>query len=423
MSQTLTSVLPLFKEHYHDTVVKVFHEAEGISPILAAFESKKNPGEGGGRKYILPVDYLVGSTASATFATSQAKAQGSTQGSSPEGTRFEIDPVKIENVAVVDRDAIDGAEGDSDKMIDVLERATQRGILGIRNKMAYQVVERGWGRVGTILAITSTTVTIHSSLTNRFEVGAEMVAAQTESANALRPNGAKRVTAIDSDTGIVTFATNPDTDWDVGDVLFSSGDRQDSATPARLCVTGLRAWLDHTSASATLHGVNRTGIEKLLGYKVDGTNLTHSQALLKAATKLHKNGAPDSTDVFVSDEDLFTLCADKDVQKNIEIKLGPYNIGFSGVSVIGPNGKSIKVVSDAYLEEGVAYMGPWSSKEERPFIFHNNPEIISIDDKDGNTMTRLASSTSYEMRFYFRGNTVIPTPGRYCTIYNLGASS
>jgi hypothetical protein len=80
-------------------------------------------------------------------------------------------------------------------------------------------------------------------------------------------------------------------------------------------------------------------------------------------------------------------------------------------------------VSDANLEAGVAYMGPWNSKEERPFIFHNNPELVSIDDKAGQIMYPLASSTAYEMRFYFRGNAVIPTPGRYCAIYNLGATS
>ena len=90
MSQTLATVLPLFKEHHHNTVVKVFFESEGISPILAAFEAKKNPGQGGGRKFILPVDYLIGSTASATFSISQAKAAGSTVGSAPTRRRSRV---------------------------------------------------------------------------------------------------------------------------------------------------------------------------------------------------------------------------------------------------------------------------------------------------------------------------------------------
>jgi hypothetical protein len=426
LSQTLATVLPLFVEHHHKTVSKVFFEAEGISPILAAFEAKRNPGNGGGRKFILSVDYLIGSTASATFSISQAKAQGATTGSAPLATRFEIDPVKMENVAVVDRDAIDGAEGDSEKMVDVLERAQQRGVLGIRNKLAYQVCERGWGRVGTILAVTSSTITLDPSVLNRFEVGAELTSSTSENGAVLKNSaGAIRVTAKNSDTGVVTMASDPTagTAWAVNDTVFMAGDRENSATPARLCITGLRAWLDHTSASDTLHGVARAGNEGLLGYRVDGTNLTIAAALLKGAFKLHKNGSPNATEVFISDEDFYELAADKDVQKNVEIKMGPYEISFSGVSVIGPNGKSIKVVSDANLEAGVAYMGPWNSKEERPFIFHNNPELVSIDDKAGQIMYPLASSTAYEMRFYFRGNAVIPTPGRYCAIYNLGATS
>lgn len=422
--QTLTAVLPLYKEHHNDQIAEVFHSSEGISPILAAFESKKNK-DGAGRNYIQMVQHSTGAVASATFATSQTKAQGTAAGSGPGQTRFEIPAVKLEGLAIVSRDAIDAAEsGTTEEMFDVLDNAIKLGTEDMRNQLAYHVVERGWGRVGTITAITSTTVTIDPSLTNRVQVGESLVASSSESAATLRDSGDENeVTAVNSDTGVITFGTNPDTDWDVGDVLFRSGNRENSANPSRLCVTGLRAWLDHTTASDVLHGVTRTGNEKLTGYRIDATDLTRAQALLKGATKLHKNGSPNADLVYVSDEDFYELTADKDVQKNVEIKLGQYEIGFTGLGVHGLNGRMIKILSDANLEAGVAYMGPFNSKAERPFLFYNGPALINIDDKDGQMMVRQASATNYEVRLYFRGNAVLPAPGKYAVIYNLGATS
>jgi hypothetical protein len=422
--QSLTAVLPLYKEHHNDQIAEVFHSSEGISPILAAFESKKNK-DGAGRNYIQMVQYSTGAVASATFATSQTKSQGTTAGDGPGQTRFEIPAVKMEGLATVSRDAIDAAEsGTTEEMFDVLDNAIKLGTEDIRNQLAYHVCERGWGRVGTITAITSTTITIDPSLCNRVQVGESLVGSSSENAATLADTADEnKVTAINSDTGVITMAENPDTDWDVGYFVFRAGNRENSATPTRLCVTGLRAWLDHTTASDTLHGVTRTGNEKLTGYRIDATDLTRAQALLKAATKLHKNGSPNADLVYVSDEDFYELTADKDVQKNVEITLGQYEIGFTGLGVHGLNGKMIKILSDANLEAGVAYMGPFNSKKERPFLFYNGQALINIDDKDGQMMVRAASATNYEVRLYFRGNAVLPAPGKYAVIYNLGATS
>lgn len=427
MSQTLTSVLPLYKEHHNDTIAEVFHNSEGISPLLSCFDSKPHK-DGAGRNFIQMVQYSVGAVASATFSVSQTKAQGTTTGSGPGQTRFEIPAVKLEGVAVVTRDAIDAAEGKSAKeMFDVLDNSIKLGTLDIRNQLAYQVCERGWGRIGTITAVSSTTITLHPSVVNRLEIGDDLIGAAAETSGNARSATTSRVTAINSDTGVVTMSVDPTSlSWAAGDVVSRSGNRDavSSGTPAKLCVAGVRAWLDHTTASDVIFGVTRTGIEKLTGYRVDCTNLTISDALLKMASKLHKNGSGDSDIVFISSEDFFTLAADKDVTKNIEIKLGgKYEIGFSGIGVLGPNGKMIKVIADAYLESGQCYMGPWNSSEFRPFFFYNGPALINIDDKDGNTMTRMASATSYEIRLYFRGNAVMPAPGKFAVGYNLGVTS
>lgn len=420
--QTLTSVLPLYHEHYNENIAEVFHNSEDISPILAVFDSKPNK-DGAGRKYIQMVQYATGSVASATFATTQTKAQGTSAGSGPGQTRFEIDAVELQGSAVVTRQAIDAAENADgpEEMFDVLDNAIKLGTVDMRNQLAIQVVERGWGRVGTITAITSTTYTIDPSLTNRVQIGEDLVGSTTENSAVLLGSGASnKITGISSDDGVITATGNPDTNWDVGTVLFRSGNREDSNTPNRLCVTGLRAWLDHTTASDTLHAVSRAGNEKLTGYRVNGSGLSRAQHLLKMATKLHKNGSGSSDLVFVSDEDFYELSADKDVQKNVEIKLGQYQIGFTGLAVMGPGGKAIKVVSDSNLEAGICYMGPWNSADFRPFFFYNGKALINIDDKDGQTILRLPNSTAYEVRLYFRGNAVLPAPGKFAVGYGMG---
>lgn len=421
---TFASTLPAYKEHYADTVAELFHDSEEISPILASFDSKPNTSEGGGRKFIQTVAYSNGQTASATFSTWQAKAQGTTAGSSPGLARFEIDAVELHGGAVLTRQAIDGAEGDSDKIYDVLDEAMARGTTDMRNQLAVAVCERGWGRIGTLTAVTSTTFTIDPSLTNRLEIGADVVFAAAEATGDIATSTPQRVTGIDVDAGVITCSGNPDTDADVGYVVFRDGNRWEGAEDqVRKFPTGLRAWLDHTSASAVLHGVTRTGNPKLLGYRVDATDRSHSDALLKMASQLNKHGSGASDTVFVSDEDFFILASDKDVQKNVPISMGKYEIGFTGIGVLGPNGKMIKVLSDSNLEKGVAYMGPWNSADLRPFLFYNGKALINIDDKDGQTMTRLPGSTSYEIRLYFRGNAVFPGIGKFGVIYNLGVTS
>lgn len=421
---TFNSVLPAYKEHYADTVADVALNSEGISPVLAAFEAKANKGEGAGRKFVQVVEYSNGSTSSATFGVSQAKSSGTSAGSAPGLARFEIDAVELHGFATLSRQSIDAAEGDSEKVYDVLDKAMTRATMDMRNQLAVAVCERGWGRIGTVTAIDSTTFTIDPSLTNRLDIGDEVIFAEFEHTGDVRSSTAVRVTGIDPDTGVVSCASNPDSIANVGDTVFRDGNREEGgATPARLMPSGLRAWLDHTTTSATLHGVTRTGNPKLLGYKVDATSLSHADALLKMAAKLHKNGSPESDCVYVSTEDFYILAADKDVQKNVSITMGKYEIGFKGLSVMAPNGKEIKILSDANLEAGVAYMGPWNSAECRPYLFHNGKSLIEIDDKDGQTMVRKASSPDYEIRLYFRGNAVLPAPGKFGVIYNLGVTA
>jgi hypothetical protein len=425
--QTLAAVLPLYTEHHNETISEVFHSSEGISPMLSTFETKKNK-DGAGRNYIQRVQYSVGAVASGTFATTQAKAQGTSTGSGPGQTRFEIPAVTVHGMGVVTRDAIDAVEGgDADEVFDVLDNSIKLGSLDVRNQLAAQACERGWGRVGTITAVDTTTITINPSLVNRIEIGDDLVVATAESGVATKnSNLSIAVTAINSDTGVITMASDPTvaTAWAINDVVFRKGNRESTPGTTKLAISGARAWLDHTTASDVLFGVTRTGIEKLTGYRISGLDLTRAQALLKAATKLHKFGSGNASICFISDEDFFELAADKDVQKNIEIKLGgEYEIGFTGIGVLGPNGKMIKCVADSYLEQGFAYMGPWDSAKERPFLFYNGPALINIDDKDGNTMLRLPGSTSYEIRLYFRGNAVMPAPGKFAVIYNFGATS
>jgi hypothetical protein len=51
----------------------------------------------------------------------------------------------------------------------------------------------------------------------------------------------------------------------------------------------------------------------------------------------------------------------------------------------------------------------------------HNRDVVNIDNKDGRDFLRLAGSASYECRMYFRGNIVVPAPGKFAVIYNLGA--
>lgn len=416
MATTLTTALPLLREHMHKNITEMWVEYDKkLSPTLAGMESRSMD-DGAGRGYVVPIEYTHGSAVGPTFATAQALAQGTASGSTPGRDRWVCQHTEVHAMAYWSRASMLAAEGKgAGEVFDLLEREVSAATARLKKRLAHAAVEQGYGRIGTITAVTSTTCTISASAINRVSVGDELVAAAAHTSGALRSATMLRVDGWDADTGVITLSADPTAlGWAANDTLFFDGYRN-TTTP--LMPFGLGAWCPATApTSTTFNGVNRLGNPDLGGHRVSASGLDHASAFIKAANRAFKYGTQIDA-IYCSPEDYEILSADKDATKTIQIAVGKYDIGFDGVSV-NTHAGACPVIPDAMYEQGTAWAGPWKDKRYAPFIAHND-DLVNIDDIDGLQFTRAATSTNFEMRLYFRGQYIMPAPGKFTVITSL----
>lgn len=417
---SLSNILPLLREKYNDHKEVIF-DCEDVSPVLAVFEANSDD-DGEGRGFIFPITSGMQRVASGTFATSQTKARAGASGAAATHNRWVIPAAELSGFAHWTRQELNGVkDAGPEKQFDVIDKRYKDAMADIRHQLAICAVNAGWGLVGQGSAVTSTTITLPADVVNRLDVGDTLVPSATESGGVLLASaGSTTVTAINYDTGVVTVDTDTTTGGTPATATsfwFRSGNRDNAASPARLLPVGLRGWLD----TAVLYGITRSGNPRLTGHSVSGSGLDTAAALKRLASRLFKAGCPQADTCFMSVEDHEILSMDKDVQKNVDINLGPYEIGFKAIGLYGPNGKFINCLADANLPQGTAYMGPFNNKEYRPQLKYSK-DVIAIDNFDGNDMLRLDTAATYEMRLFSNVAMCIPAVGYYGKVTSLPSS-
>lgn len=416
MGATLTTVLPMLKEHYRDSITDIWFEADKtITPFMASMESKAMD-DGMGRGYVIPVQYSMGGSVSQTFSTAQGISQGSTGGHAASRDRWIVQASTTDATAQWTRDAMLGAKG-ADELFDVMQKEMDAKIAKIRKKVAQFGWEGGYGRIGTMTAVGSSTITLPTSVINRLEVGDFINASATES-GALYSTDVY-VTQINPDTGVVTVSADVSGGgytWGATAVVFGAGDHTDSTLTTPI---GMRGWVPAAAPTGAFCNITRTGIPALTGYRYSASGLDHSTALIRAAQRQFQFGSKPSVG-FLSAEDYGTLTCDKESVKTVSMVLGKYEIGFDAFPLNTPSGV-VKIVPDALMEQGTAWMGPFDDKNFAPFLIHND-DLVNIDNIDGLDVARLASSTAFEMRLYFRGAIAVPAPGKFICISSLPSS-
>lgn len=421
MGTTLASALALYKEHYIDNVAEIFFTSKKLtSPILAAMESRSLD-DGMGRGFIVPVVHRLPGTVRSTFAASQTKSRATTTGSTFGSDRWVVQAVKTHALATFSHDSILAAKGDSDKLLDVVKLSMETTTAAIRKRIAHYVSGAGWGKIGTVLGVTSTTITIDPALCNLVQEGDDVVGAASESGAVLRAitSGPQTgITAINRQTGVLTVATDPTagTAIAVGDILFRDGDRQNSATPARLVICGLDGWFQ--TASTSLFGVDQTSSADLAAFQIDGTGKDHSAAIVESLRTLFSYDSYASV-CYVSPVDFETISMDKDATKLVAMEIGKYKAGFEGL-MASWSGYSVPIVPDAMVQPGRAYLGPFDDADYAPFFAHND-DLVNINNEDGMDVRAVDGSDDFETRLFNRGNIVCPGPGKFARITGLGA--
>lgn len=419
MGADQTAVSAALKEHYAKNAAKILWDDKQVDPVLAMIEKRSGTYDAGGRSFVQPIHYGDGSSVSATFATAQSKAQGTTTGSSNLYDRWSVSAAEVNAVAYWSRQVIDQIQGES-AFFDLAQAEMDGKMRGIRRDLMRFLPGDGSGALAQILAVTSTTVTISTDRINRIDVGDDLVAAATSLGGALRSATVVPVTGTDPDTGVLTVSVDPTgLSWAVGDYIFRNGDRQNTGSPSALKLFGLDAWLPSSApGSTTFCGVNRQGKWQLGGLRSNASGKTIKKGITDAANKLFLNGGTRVSHCFISVDDYATLADQLDNAKHIEVTSREFNVNYEGIDFIGAMGGKFPVIPSPYIPRGDFWMGDFQNADNIYMIYSN--DIVSIDDHDGNIFLRSATATAYECRMYFFGNLVVAAPGRFCRGYNLG---
>lgn len=428
-------------EHQDANITELWNQDP--DPLVTCYERQATT-DGIGRAISTRVEIDTGASASSVFGIAQGIAQGTDLGSAALRGRWLSNAAKLEVVAVWDRDSMLAAVGDGPgEVIDVVSRERETKIALAKHLLGIQMAEAGWGRISTVSAISTGNLyfTVPKSEIQRFKYGMKIVFGQYEATGTLRGADGTgvyagygnpwEVSGVEPQTSTVyVSARSSDHPYDTdavraNDTVFICGSRQNTASPAQICLKGLKSWIPSTApvvGETSFEGLDRRNKWQLNGIRIDASvgNLDHISAFIEAG-QMAGQFSTQLDMVLTSYEDIAIMARNKERVKIIPMNVGTYGLGFEGFEIQNGGGKAIKVVASRYLSQGTAWAGPFNSKQFGPKLRHNG-KLINTDNADGLEYIRLASSAGFEQRMFFRGAGVIPGPGKYFCIFNLPSS-
>lgn len=402
MSLNMTSFDAALKEHYTDDMVEnlVYRD----NPLLALLAKME---DFGGRN--LPIPLIYGNPQGRSADFTQAQARGQVTSSLVDA--FSITRVKDYSIATIDNETLEASKGNANAFMEAATTEIDGAIQSLTRSLAIALYRDGFGSIGQVsnpTASTTLTLTNANDITN-FEVGQQLVFAATSGASVLLDSGeALTVNAIDRSNGTMTMSANVTTIASIanGDFIFIKGDRQDSATPARLKVSGLEAWLPASAPSATpFFGVDRSvDVTRLGGLRYSASNVPLEEAVIEAASRVAREGGKvDHAFMDYSKYAALEKSLGSKVQY-IDMKVNP-EIGFRGILVNGPRGP-IKCIPDQNCPSDRCFMlqlGMWK--------LYSLGKAVRVIDTDGLQMLRQSNADGVEVRYGFYGQLGSRAPG------------
>jgi len=395
MSLDMTSFDAALKEHYTDEAV--MNEVYKDNPFLAMVSKME---DFGGRNLPIPLIYGNPQGRSATFINAQAR--GAATASLVES--FTLTRAKDYSIANIDNETLEASKGNANAFMEAATTEIDGAINSLSRSIAIKMYGDGFGSIGQISApgaSTTLTLTNTSQITN-FEVGQALVFSASAGANTLRAAGAALyVTAVNRASGTMTVNVNTNTIAGITDqdFIFIQGDRQDSATPSRLCLSGLEAWIPATTPTATaFFGVDRTiDATRLAGQRIVGTGTPIEEVLIDGAVQVAREGGK-LTDYFMSyatygslEKSLGSKVQYVDLKVNAEI-------AFRGVMINGPRGP-INCIPDQNCPSNRIFgvsLPMWK--------LYTLGKAVRVIDTDGLQMLRQATADGVEVRYGMYGN-------------------
>lgn len=412
MALDLTSFDAALKQHYTDEMIMnmVYED----NPMLALMPKME---DFGGRNLPIPIIYGNPQGRSQSFTRAQTRGQV---------TNTRIDDFLLTRVhdyciATIDNETIEASKGDANAFLEASTTEIDGAIQSLTRSAAVKLYKTGFGDVGQVGSVSSATITLSQTedVTN-FEVGQELAIAAALDTGATRAYGSSGngliITAVNRTTGVLTFgfnvtdATNGIPGTTTNDFIFVRGDRDEGASPARLCMAGLEAWAPSSAPSSTaFFGVDRSvDPTRLGGLRYNGAALPIEEALIEGASlAAREGGKPDKCFLSYGKYANLEKALGSKVQY-VDLKMG--EIMFRGIQVNGPRGP-IQVIPDQNCPSNRAFM-----LEMKAWKLYSLGKFIRVIDTDGLTMLRQASSDGVEIRFGYYANLGCRAPGHNVNI-------
>lgn len=409
----MTSFDAALKEYYTDDAVEDMVYAD--NPFFALVPKDE---EMYGEYKVVPVIYGNPQGRSATFT--RAQTRGAVSNSYL--TKFSITRISDYSIATIDNETLLASQSDRGAFMRAATLEIDGCINSLVRSLAVDMFRSGWGDRGRVGSFTGTTITLKN--TNdvvNFEVGMELDLADTQAGDTLHAYGSSGngliITGVNRSTGVLTFAYNVDDatngipDIAADDWIFVRGDRQNSATPTRLKMAGLEAWVPYTAPSSTaFFGVDRTAdTTRLGGLRYDGSSSPIEEALIEGATQTAREGG--KIDHYFLSYDKYSALEKALGSKVYYVDLkANARIAFRGIQVNGPRGP-INVVPDQNCPSDRCFgvkLDTWK--------LGSIGKAVRVIDTDKLEMLRLNSQDGVEVRYGHYGNLYCNAPGHNITI-------
>ncbi len=348
---------------------------------------------------------------SATMSKSQATGTRRMQ----QGVQFAVPWFNDYETPTVAGDLIAKTRNDKGGWLPALRAEMDSSLRYAAHRKSIALFTSGWGELGSISSGTNLATNVCTladpSAIYRFIPGMTLVFSSTLNGSALRNSGGTTeldVLSVNYNNGSFTTAAvgtttpanlNTITGISTGDIIFISGDRQDSATPSLLRPVGLGSplgggWapLVAPTSGENWFGQDRTLNSFLYSFYVDGRTMSMGQGLVTAAQTASSVGNADSLVAVLSPARFTQLAMALQGQTQYTTVVGRAGVAFKTI-VIYADGLELPVISDKYCVDAVGYVGDpkaihWTSIGEAP----------TISDDDGQRMVRQVSDDGVEVR-------------------------
>jgi hypothetical protein len=405
----------LLKEVYPDGVVDIDYARQKTLRLI-----KKNKGtlvqNAFGKGYIVPVAHGNPQAGSATYATGYN--QSSTEQS--RHAAWNILPAEVFHFAELEGKMIRRSQGDG-SFVNAGTYEIEKAKKALTRILEIQLFKGGYGNFFRLSAAANVASATGVALAEKWmvrhaEKGMKVVFAASEAGHVLKGATSIKIVGRSVSAGTLDFNIAPNTAGTaaaVSDFAFRDGDREDSATPARLCMTGFPAWLPPAAPSATLfHGVNRTVDDRLGGLRHNANESgSHEEAFMDAEAFVDAEGG--QLTHIVMGRLTFNKLA-KSMSNHIdqvEIQ-DEHPIGIPGFRM---KGSDAVFYWDTACEEGQAF----GFNIDEISLEYAGKSLMYVEEYDGLFFREVSGTDNWKTRLISSPQLILPAPGHAINVFNL----